>query len=80
MIKPENEVDSLPKLVGTNFVKLFREYILTLIKTEKLTENDVLKKAYLEKNVKPDTTRKYIGEMLLLEILVKEKEFLKVKV
>ena len=58
----KHETNDLPKLVGTNFVKRFREYLLSLITEDKLIEKDIVKKAFLEKNVKPDTTRKYLQE------------------
>ena len=63
------EQKELPKLVGTNFVKRFREYLISLVTEDKYKENDIVKKAYLEKNVKPETTRKYLSEMVLLEII-----------
>jgi hypothetical protein len=62
----------LPKLVGTNFVKIFRQYILNEIEGNNIDEKSLVKKAFLEKNVKPDTTRKYISEMILLEIIKKD--------
>ena len=65
----KTEQKELPKLVGTNFVKRFREYLISLVIEDKYKENDIVKKAYLEKNVKPETTRKYLSEMVLLEIM-----------
>ena len=69
MGKPET--NELPNLVGTNFVKRFREYLLSLITEDRLLEIDIVKKAFLEKNVKPDTTRKYLQEMLDMDIIKK---------
>ena len=65
----KQEQKDLPKLVGTNFVKRFREYLISLVIEDKYKENDIVRKAYLEKNVKPETTRKYLSEMVLLEIM-----------
>ena len=65
----KHEANDLPKLVGTNFVKRFREYLLSLITEDKLIEKDIVKKAFLEKNVKPDTTRKYLQEMIDMDII-----------
>lgn len=68
------ETKSLPKLVGTNFVKIFRKYLISQVEENNLTENDLVRKAFLDKNVKPDTTRKYINEMIKLEIFEKNNE------
>lgn len=70
----QKEVNNLPKLGGTNFVRMFKDYILTLIKEGKYTEGDIKRKAYLNKDVKPTTTGKYLKDMLELDILLKDKE------
>jgi len=68
----------MPKLVGTNFVKMFREFILSLIQNEELKEIDIVRKAFLQHNVKSDTTKKYISEMIEMKIIrVDEKEVLR---
>lgn len=73
----KQEKTMLPNLSGTNFVKLFRGFLLTLIETTEIKEDMLVKKAYLEKNVKPETTRKYIKELLDMNIIVlDDKKFL----
>ncbi len=65
----KKETYELPKLVGTHFVKRFREYLLSLITEDKYLEKDIVRKAFLDKNIKPETTRKYLEEMIELDII-----------
>lgn len=51
-------------LVGTSFVKMFREYLISLIKDNKnITDNEIIRRSFLEKNVKPETTKRYLREL-----------------
>jgi len=51
---------------------MFKDYILTLIREGEHTEKDIKRKAYLDKDVKPNTTGKYLKDMLELDILIKQ--------
>jgi hypothetical protein len=49
---------------------MFRDYLISLIRENKgITENELLKKAFMEKGVKPETTRKYLRELKELKIV-----------
>lgn len=62
--------ESLPKLVGTHFVKMLREFLLDEIeKTGTITIKELIKTTYMEKNVKPETVKRYIQELIDLEIV-----------
>lgn len=63
----------LPKLVGTNFVRDFRNYLLKLINEQRLTSKEIEKKCFMELNIKSKTTRSYLREMVKLEIIKKDK-------
>lgn len=43
---------------------MMREYLISLYKQNKnIEEKEVIKRALLEKNVKPETTKRYIREL-----------------
>ena len=70
----ENKDDTeMPKLVGTNFVKMFREYLISLIQNNEMKEIDVVRDAFNKKNVKPDTTKKYLKEFNEMSMIYTDK-------
>lgn len=61
--------NDIPKLVGNRFVKEFTNYLLEIIRSEKITQLDITKKAFIEKNIKPTTTSRYLTDLLFMEII-----------
>lgn len=69
---PHKRIQDTPtfNLVGNQFVKMFREYLISLtIENKDISEFEMIKRAFQEKNVKPETTRKYLKELKDLEII-----------
>ena len=69
---PKNNIEQNEQfnLIGTSFVKMFREYLISLSRdTKGISEDEIIKKAYLEKNVKPETTRRYIRELKEMDLI-----------
>ena len=69
---PNNSSEETPtaNLVGTSFVKMFRDYLISLtIEDKDITDKEIIKRALLERNIKPKTTRKYLKELRYLDII-----------
>ena len=70
---PKNVIEQPAQfnLVGTSFVKMYREYLISLTRDNKgISENEIIKRAYLEKNVKPETTKRYLRELKEMDLIV----------
>ena len=74
----QQDKPDLPNLIGTSFVKKLRDYIIKSVTETEMNEQTLVTQAYMEMSIKPDTTRKYINEMILMGVLEKdENEILK---